>query len=472
MRALFRQIVELMEGEGIGMSNAGADAEKMSFIDKFTIFAQKLGAQIHLRSLRDAFATTIPIFILAGIAVLINNVVLLPTGMLSHIISPQVLTTWQGWGNTVTNATLNLSSPLIAVAIAYHLSTNKRFDNPIAAVIGVFASTMAMLPLTTHIMPLGSTKAIAATGVIAYTQIGTQSMFTGIIVGLVGTELFMALSRSKKLQINLGDNIPPAVSKSFNMMIPTMLLIAIFAMVSFLIQVLLHTDFVSLVAMIIQEPLRRVNTSLPGYLLIMSCANLLFTFGIHQAVLSGSLLDPLLLINMNLNTAAYAAHHTIPTIINTSFHNTFGLIGGSGATISLLIAVFVFGRSKVNKDLGKLAIVPGLFNINEPVIFGLPIVFNIPMIIPFIFAPVMGTTIAYFATVLHLISPCVIYLPWTTPPLIAPFLATAGDWRAVVLQVVIIVLQVMLYLPFLKISERIQQNEMKTIAEEHSVEKV
>ncbi|ADU26412.1 PTS system, lactose/cellobiose family IIC subunit [Ethanoligenens harbinense YUAN-3] len=452
------------------MGNAGAKAEKMSFIDKFTIFAQKLGAQVHLRSLRDAFATAIPIFILAGIAVLINNVVLLPTGFLSHIISPEVLTTWQGWGNTVTNATLSLSSPLIAVAIAYHLSMNKRFDNPIAAVIGVFACTMAMLPLTAHVTPLGATKAIAVSGAIAYAQIGTQAMFTGIIVGLVGTELFMALSRSKKLRINLGDNIPPAVSKSFNMMIPTMLLISIFAFGSFLIQAFLHTDFVSLVAMIIQEPLRRVNTSLPGYLLILSCANLLFTFGIHQAVLSGSLLDPLLLINMNLNTAAYAAHHTIPTIINTSFHNTFGLIGGSGCTLSLLIAVFVFGRSQVNKDVGKLAIAPGLFNINEPVIFGLPIVFNIPMIIPFILAPVMGTTIAYFATALHLISPCVIFLPWTTPPLIAPFLATAGDWRAVVLQVIVIALQVMLYLPFLKISERIQRNEMEMIEKEKTAE--
>lgn len=198
-----------------------------------------------------------------------------------------------------------------------------------------------------------------------------------------------------------------------------------------------------------------MNTSLPGMLLIYSCGNFLYTLGIHQAVINGTLLDPVLLVNMAKNTAAYAAHKPIPYIMSNTFRDTFGMMGGTGSTIALLIAVFLFSRVKANRDIAALSAVPGIFNINEPVIFGFPIVFNIPMMIPFVLNPVIGILIAYAVTAAGWMSRVVVMVPWTTPPLISGFLATAGDWRAVIVQIVILVINIAVYVPFLKVSEKV-----------------
>ena len=121
-----------------------------------------------------------------------------------------------------------------------------------------------------------------------------------------------------------------------------------------------------------------------GFLFLMCLGNLFFGFGIHQAVISNPLLDPFLLQNMQENMLAYANHQPIPHIITSAFKDVFGITGGSGNTIALLIAIFIFGRRKDYKDVAKMSFMPGLFNINEPVIFWLPIVFNPFLIVPFV----------------------------------------------------------------------------------------
>lgn len=438
------------------------------FLKKFTIFSQKLGAQVHLRSLRDAFATIMPLFILAGLAVLFNNVIILPTGFMSKVIPSNILTDWQTWGNLITNGTMNLSSIAVAGAIAYHLAVNKRFKNPIAAVINALSCSVVMLPLVANIATLAQPdKLVKVSGAISYTQIGTQGMFSGIVVGLLGTELFMKLSKSKKLQFNLGNGVPPAVANSFRVMMPIILSICIFSFISFILQIYVKMDFVTLVGKLIQQPLKVVNTSLPGYLLIVAVSNLLFSVGIHQAVLSGPLLDPVLLANMNENMKAFTEGADIPNIINYSFHNIYSIMGGSGATFALLIAIFIFSRNRATRDVAKLSVAPGLFNINEPVIFGLPIVFNIPMMIPFILSPAISSVLAYLATYFGLMRPCVVMIAWTTPPFINSFLATAGDWRAPIIQAVIIAILTLTYLPFMKIHDHLLEvAAQKTAASE------
>lgn len=130
-------------------------------------------------------------------------------------------------------------------------------------------------------------------------------------------------------------------------------------------------------------------------------------------------------------------------------------MGGTGLTISLIIAVFLVSKYKPFKQVGRLALVPGIFEINEPIIFGFPIVFNIPMMIPFVLSPVIGGLIGYFATAVGFVQPLSVYLPWTTPPLISGFLASGGDWKVVIVQLIIIVVTTLFYIPFIKIAERV-----------------
>lgn len=166
-------------------------------------------------------------------------------------------------------------------------------------------------------------------------------------------------------------------------------------------------------------------------------------------------MDPVLLINTNKNMQAFAAGDHVPYIITSVFRDTFGMMGGTGSTLCLLVATFIFSRVKASREVTKLSIVPGIFNINEPVIYGYPIVFNIPLLIPFVLTPIISLLIAYSATVLGLMNKTVVLVPWTTPPLLNGFLATGGDWRAIVVQVISFTVGVLFYIPFMKISEAV-----------------
>ncbi|HCI0315859.1 TPA: PTS sugar transporter subunit IIC, partial [Enterococcus faecium] len=391
----------------------GKSSRKDIVFEKFGIVATKLGNQIHLRTLRDAFATFMPFMMLAGFVTLINSVILEPTGFMGEIVDTSTLTTLQQIGTSIANGTLSITTLLVVAAVSYHMCASRNYTNHIAAVLVAISTFVVLTPMQMMFTPENADKAVEVTGVIPISYTGASGMFVGIFVGLAATELFIKLSNNKKLQIQLSGNIPPAVLKSFNVLIPIIITITSFALLSFIIIQLFNMDINKLITTIVTEPLSKITTGLPGFLLITSIANLFFGFGIHQAVISGSLLDPFLIQNMQENMAAYANKEQIPHIINMAFKDTFAVMGGSGNTIALLIAIFIFSRRKDYKDFAKLSVTPAIFNISEPIIFGLPIVFNISLIIPFVLAPIFSLTVAYFATAVGLINHVVVQIPWT-----------------------------------------------------------
>lgn len=425
------------------------------FLDRFTDVSVKIGNQVHLRSLRDAFATIMPMFILAGIAVLFNNVIF------TWLLKGEMLARFQVFGTALTNGTLNVASILIAPMIAYYLAKNKNYDNPISAVAVALSAVFIMLAIHVSVTPDGAKQAVEITGAVLYSQVGTTGMFAGIIIGLLATEIYMSLSKVKALKIDLGDQVPPAVGQSFSVLLPSLITLSIFGVCAAIFAAF-NSDLVSLISNLIQEPLRSVNTSLPGFLLIYSTGNFLYTLGIHQTVINGSLLDPLNLVNMNENMAAVTAGKEPTHIINTDFVTVYSQMGGTGLTFALIIAVLLVSHYQPYKDVVRLATIPGIFEINEPIIFGFPIVFNIPMIIPFVLSPVIGSLIGYFATAIGFVKPLSVLVPWTTPPIISGLLASAGDWKVVLVQIIILAVCTVFYIPFIKISERValRQAEM------------
>ena len=418
--------------------------------DKFANIAVKIGNNIYLRTLRDSFITIMPVFILAGLAVMVNNVIF------PLMAEGEQLKQLQTFGNVLTNGTLNIAGLLISVMIAYLYSINKNFKNPISTVVISLSSLIIMMASSVAIAPDGSKQVMTFTNsVLSFNHIGTKGMFAGIIIGMVSSMIYIKLTGLKKLQINMPEGVPPQVGKTFSVLLSSMITLIIMGLISAFLQVVMHTDLIQIISTIIQEPLRKINTSLPGYLFIYSCGNFLFSLGIHQSVINGSLLDPVMLVNMNENMQAVQAGQQAMHIINADFQTCYAQMGGTGLTISLLLAIFLFSKYKPYTDVAKLGLTPGIFEINEPIIFGLPIVFNIPMMVPFVLAPVIGACIGYFATAIGFVQPLFIYVPWTTPPLISGFLSSGGDWKVVLVQVIIIIVTALFYLPFLKISERV-----------------
>ncbi|VJF25283.1 PTS system system cellobiose-specific transporter subunit IIC [Streptococcus pneumoniae] len=302
------------------------------FIDQFATFAGKLGNQIHLKTLRDAFVTVMPLYILAGLIVLLNNTVF------KWIFQGDTLTRFQYWGITIANGTLSISGMIIAVMVGYFLAKNRDFENPLAASMLSLVSLIVMMPNTVSVVPDGAKDAVNISGVLSFNNTGTGAMFAGVIVAIIATELFIELSNVKALQMNLGENIPPAVSRSFSVLLPVMTVISLFGVVSALLFNITGMNLISIITIFIQEPIRHIGTSLIGVIIIYSLGNMLWLFGIHQAVIYSAILEPLLLINITENITAANNGQAIPHIINLSQIQTFALMGGSGSTLCLLLS--------------------------------------------------------------------------------------------------------------------------------------
>ena len=465
-----------------------AEGKGQAFLDKFAEVSAKVGNQVHLRTLRDAFATLTPLYILAGIAVLINNVVF----PLFFAKGSAELAAFQGWGSAVTLGTLSSCALILAGVVGYCLAVNKRFENTIACVVVGIASFVVMMPqavtatlgnilvatsasdklaesisvgvegLSVSLPDGYALTGVEASGVLSTSCTGTNGLFGAIIVGLLAVTLFIKLSNIDKLKVKLGEGVPPAVADSFNVMIPMLLTIASCGVVAALLAGFAGTDLMTIISTCISAPLKGIMNSGPwAVIIIYTLANLLFCLGIHQSTISGVLAEPILTMLIVDNMATFAAGQPIPAdhYMNMQIINSFALIGGSGCTLALLLDTLIFSKNKSSKTIAKMAIVPGLFNINEPVIYGYPIVFNMPLMVPFILVPDLFIAATYGLTCAGIIAPCVVQVPWTTPAVLSAFLTTGGDFRAAIWQVIEIALAMAIYLPFMKVSERVQAKQ-------------
>ena len=195
--------------------------------------------------------------------------------------------------------------------------------------------------------------------------------------------------------------MPPAVADSFNVMIPMLLTISVCGIVAAVLAAAFGTDLMTIISTCIAAPLKGIMNASPwAVVVIYTLANLLFCLGIHQSTISGVLAEPILTMLIVDNMATFASGQPIPAdhYMNMQIVNSFALIGGSGCTLALLLDTFVFSKSKSSKTVAKMAILPGLFNINEPVIYGYPIVFNLPLMIPFVLVPDLFIAVTYGLT--------------------------------------------------------------------------
>lgn len=200
--------------------------------------------------------------------------------------------------------------------------------------------------------------------------------------------------------------------------------------------------------------------SIIGIVVYTLLVTLLWTIGIHGDNALAGIATPVFLANLAENTAAFQAGEVPPHIVVDNFWIVYLCLGGTGATIGLVLNM-LRSKSKHFRSLGKLSIGPALFSINEPVIFGFPIVLNPVMMIPFILTPIISGVIAYILTDLKIIAPIVFQIPWTSPPVIGAYLATNGDIKASLLQIALIGLSYLIYRPFFIAEENKEMGKVK-----------
>lgn len=411
-------------------------------MSKFTDFLEqkvsnpmaRLAEQRHLLAIRDGVVSSLP-FIIVGSFFLIFAFPPLPekwaltqwaTEHAAEILIPYRMTMF-------------IMSLYVAFGIGYSLANSYKVDPLSGGQIAVAALLLTITPSVVE--ELGF--------VLPMSYLGGQGLFVTIIVSILSVEIFR-VCKQRNITIKLPSQVPASVSRSFEALIPVAIVIVIMTIITVVMGVNLHNLVTKITA-----PLVTAGDSLFGVLVPVFLITFFWSFGIHGVSVVGSVARPLWEIYLTGNAEAVASGvEKLPHIAPEPLYQWFIWIGGSGSTIGLVIVMLIFAKSKYMKQLGKAVGAPSIFNINEPIMFGLPIVLNPILIIPFIITPLVLAIISYFATSIGLVSPTYIKAPWTLPAPIGAYLATGGDWRAIILVIVNIFISTFIYLPFFKVYDK------------------
>lgn len=300
-------------------------------------------------------------------------------------------------------------------------------------------------------------------GAISMQYFSGQGIFTALICSIYSTEVYAFLKR-KKITIRLPDQVPTGVARSFEILIPVLAIILTLHPLNLFIEsetgMILPQAIMSLV-----KPLVSASDSLPAILISLFICQILWFAGIHGALIVTGIMNPFWMANLADNQAALAAGQALPHIYLQGFWDHYLLIGGVGSTLPL---AFLLLRSRAIhlRSIGKMGVVPGLFNINEPILFGAPIVMNPVFFLPFILVPMINATLAYIATSMGLVARVVSLTPWTSPAPLGASWAANWAFSPVIMCLICMVMSALMYYPFLKAYERTLLKEEEESAAE------
>lgn len=427
----------------------------MSFMDKFQSaierllvpVATKLNAQRHICAVRDAFILSFPLTMAGSLMVLLNNVFLSADGFMFKILQFDKLfpgiVKFQAVFAPVVKGSADIFSILIVFLIARNLAKLMEGDDLLT---GLTAISVYFIIYPDYFNNEG-------VNYLTNQYMGAQGLFVAILVGLLVGELMSRLAKSDKLEIKMPEQVPSAVARSFKVLIPIIITTIFFSVLNYFVKMAAPGGLHELIYNIIQTPLTRMSQSLFSVLILALLSQSLWAMGIHGPNTIAAIRDTMFSEAGNANLLHYAETGTTwgapYPITYSGLATAFSEYGGSGATLGLIIAMLIFSKNKESKSIAKLSLAPGLFNINEMVIFGLPIVLNPIYIIPFIIAPLVNIMIGYTAVmILKIMPPVTIGIPWTTPGPLMPFLGTGGNIVALFVGFICLAVSVLIYSPF------------------------
>ena len=415
--------------------------------------AIKLNSQIHISAIRDAFILSFPIVMASSLIVLINFAILSPDGFIASLLHLGTLfpnlAEAQNIFSPVMNGSVNIMSIMIAFLVARNIAISYQQDDLLCGLTAIGAFFVVYTPY--HMVDSQS--------YLTTQYLGPQGLFVAIIVAMLTSEIFCRLSRNPKITITMPDAVPPAVARSFKVLLPIFFVMIFFSVLNYLLTKISPNGLNELIYTLIQAPLKDMGTNIVAVLILGVVANFLWVLGIHGPNTVAAIRETIF-SEANLENLSFAATNGTTwgapyPITWGSINDAFANYGGSGMTLGLLLAIFIASRRTDYRDIAKMAFIPGLFNINEPVIFGLPIVLNPIMVVPFITVPFVNCLIGYFFVTMEIIPPIAYAVPWTTPgPLIA-FFGTGGNWLALVVGLLCLAVSTLIYLPFVIASNKV-----------------
>ncbi len=409
----------------------------------------KLGTQRHLLAIRNGVVSTLSLILIGSFFLIFVNI---PYKPLADLLAPYSATIALPF-----RMTMGLMAIYATFIMGSDLAKSYKLDPTTGGVLSLGAFFMLQMPVNV------TTPADAPLGfVLPMASLGASGMFSGILAMIFSVEIYR-FSTKKKITIKMPEQVPPAVARSFEALIPG----AVVLITLWIIRDIIGFDVNSALMAMFKPITGLLGNNLFGALLPMFFIHLLWSFGIHGMSIVGSVIRPIWLVMLDDNAKALASGTSatkLPYIAPEQFYQWTVTIGGAGATI-VVAALFLFiCKSKFLKEVGRFTLIPGIFNINEPMMFGAPMILNPYMFIPFNLVPLVLTTISYSAIKLGIVNGFTTYQAWTLPAPIGGFLSAGNDWRVVVLIVVNLLVAGIIYYPFVKAyDKKMVQDEMAQV---------
>lgn len=403
--------------------------------DKLVPPMAKIGNQRHLLAIRNGVVSTLSLILIGTFFMVFVN---LPVPAWKAALAPYTEMIVMPY-----RVTLGLMAIYATFVMGSDLAKSYKLDGVTGGILSLGAFFMLQMPtniLTPKKAPLGY--------VLPMSSLGASGMFTGILSMIVAVEIYRFF-QSHNITIKMPDQVPPAVARSFEALIPSAVIMTLF----WLIRDVAKIDVNSLLLDLFHPLTNILGNNLLGALLPMLLIHILWSFGIHGMSIVGSVVRPIWLIMLDDNAKALAsgtAATKLPYIAPEQFYQWTVTIGGAGATVVVAALFLIVCKSKFLKEVGRFSIVPGIFNINEPMIFGAPMMLNPYMFIPFNVVPLVLTTISYFAVKLGLVNGFTSLQAWTLPAPIGGYLSAGNDWRMIILILVNLAVATIIYFPFVK----------------------
>ncbi|HFD0023274.1 TPA: PTS sugar transporter subunit IIC [Streptococcus pneumoniae] len=401
--------------------------------EKLLPVAARLGNNKALVSIRDGITLTIPLLLIGSLLMVIASFPI--PGWEKYLGDIGVADyLWKG-----VDSSFGLLGLVASFGIAYFMARQYKADGIPAGIVSL-SSFITVTPFITGEAGAGMPTAFMA----------SKGLFVAMILGLINGYIYQWFI-NHNIQIKMPDGVPPAVSKSFSAIIPGAVTIVGWLIVYATLDKLSLPNLHEIAQGALGGPLGLLGNNVIGLLILIFLNSSFWFVGLHGGNVVNAVMKPLWLANLDANKVAYQTGETLPNIFTSVFMDNFVFIGGGGATIGLVLALgYLAHKKKASKQLKTLApitVIPGLFNINEPAMFGVPIVLNILLLVPFILAPMFNLLVAWGAMASGLVPLTYTDPSWTMPPVISGLLAT-GSISGSLLQIVLIVLDVLLYLPF------------------------
>ena len=463
-----------------------------AFADKLGRVGAWCGQNKYLNAIKNGFQNFMPATISGAVGVLWTNVLVNSSTGLGAIWKPiMALEVLNPIFAAMQYATISCITIGVTMLVASEIAEANGETGAYPAVLG-FILWMMVTPTTFAAKDLGASyidakgishgfslgQFINVTGEAAKHQItadsfsysgimssytGATGLFTGLIVAILGMELYNMFRKNDALKIKMPEQVPPGVARAFEVLIPTCLTAIVVGAVGLVCQLATGAELNALIYNVIQKPLQNIiGNNLVAVCIMYVIIMLFWCVGIHGNNMVAAVKEPIFRPLLYANTAAFtagAAQKDIPYVMNLTMLSMFGEFGGSGVTIGLVIAILIFSKREDNRTIAGISIVPGLFNINETMTFGIPLVLNPILDIPFILAPVVTLVVGYLLVTSGFCPKIVLEVPWTMPPVFFGFICTGANPMGALSQLIVIALSVVIYTPFLIAYEKYQAKQ-------------